>query len=60
MDDLSKLRKEYPGWRFGTVWTTVGTGPDVRRLTASKDGLLLSAWNAAELSQEIRREENSQ
>jgi hypothetical protein len=59
MDDLTKLREEYPSWRFGTVWATVATGPDVRRLTASKDGILLSAWNATELSQEIRREEQT-
>ena len=30
-DDLARLREEFPGWRFGTVWTTVATGPDVRR-----------------------------
>jgi hypothetical protein len=56
---LDRLREQFPGWRFGTVWTTAATGPDVRRLTATKDGILLSAWNAAELAQDIRREEES-
>ena len=56
-DDLARLREEYPGWNFGTVWTSVNSGPDQRRIWASRDGILLSAWNAAELSRDIRREQ---
>ena len=56
-DDLARLREEHPGWEFGTVWTTVNSGPDQRRIWASRDGILLSAWNAAELSRDIRREQ---
>lgn len=55
--DLDQLQRDYPRWRFGTTWATVNTGPDVRRLTATRDGILLSAWTAAELAHEIRREE---
>jgi hypothetical protein len=55
--DLDKLREQFPDWRFGTVWATAATGPDARRLWATRDGITLTAWNAAELSQGIRREE---
>lgn len=59
MDDLDRLREQFPGWQIGSVWATAATGPDVRRVTATKDGMLLSAWNAAELAADIRREEQS-
>jgi hypothetical protein len=55
--DLAELREEHPGWRFGTVWTTAGSGPDRRRVWAVKEGIMLSAWTAAELADGIRREE---
>ena len=55
-DDLAKLRREHPGWHFGTVWTTVNSGPDKRRIWASRDGIMLSAWTAAELARNLRRE----
>lgn len=54
--DVAQLREQFPGWRFGTVWASAATGPDRRRLWASKDGILLSAWNAAALASDIRRE----
>jgi hypothetical protein len=56
-DDLARLREEHPGWNFGTVWTTVNSGPDKRRIWASRSGVILSAWNAAELSRDIKREQ---
>jgi hypothetical protein len=56
-DDLARLREEHPGWNFGSVWATANSGPDQRRIWASRDGILLSAWNAAELSRDIRREQ---
>lgn len=55
--DLARLAAKHPGWRFGTVWATAGTGPDRRRVWAFKDGIMLSAWDAASLSADIRREE---
>ena len=45
-DDLAKLRKDHPGWNFGTVWASAASGPDARRLWATRDGMLLSAWTA--------------
>ena len=55
-DDLAWLRQEHPGWNFGTVWTTVNSGPDKRRIWASRDGVILSGWTAAELAQDLKRE----
>ena len=56
-DDLAKLRMDHPGWNFGSVWASAASGPDARRLWASRDGMLLSAWTAAELACVIRQEE---
>jgi len=58
-DDLTKLQQEHPAWKFGSVWVSAGSGPDARRLRASRDGVLLSAWTAAELARDIRREEQA-
>jgi hypothetical protein len=55
--DLDALRHEHPGWRFGSVWASAASGPDARRLYAAKDGRLITAWTAAELAADIRREE---
>ena len=58
-DDLAKLRNDHPRWNFGSVWASAASGPDVRRLWASRDGMLLSAWTAAELARNIRQEEQA-
>lgn len=58
-DDLARLREEYPGWNFGSVWATVASGPDARRLWASRDGVLLTAWTAADLARTITLEERA-
>jgi len=55
-DDVQSLRDQFPDWAFGTVWASAASGPDARRIWASKDGFLLSAWTAAELAAEIRRQ----
>jgi hypothetical protein len=55
-DDLTQLREQFPGWRFGTVWATAATGPDRRRVWARKGDILLSAWNAASLREAINAE----
>ena len=56
-DELAKLRKDYPGWNFGSVWASAASGPDARRLWATRDGMLLSAWTAAELGRNIQKED---
>jgi hypothetical protein len=58
-DDVAKLRKDHPGWNFGTVWASAASGPDARRLWATRDGMLLSAWTAAELARNIRQEDKA-
>jgi hypothetical protein len=40
------------------VWTTVGSGPDQRRIVTIRDGIILSAWSAEAVAAEIRREES--
>jgi len=54
--DIARLREQFPDWAFGTVWATAASGPDVRRLWAMRDGILLLAWTAAELAGDIQRE----
>ena len=56
-DDLAWLRQEHPGWSFESVWITANSGPDKRRIWASRNGVVLSAWNAADLSKDIKREQ---
>jgi hypothetical protein len=58
-DDLTQLREEFPGWRFGTVWASACSGPDKRRLYATREGVTLTAWNRFELAADIRREEQT-
>jgi hypothetical protein len=57
--DLDELRDEFPAWGFGSVWASAATRADWRRLTASRYGILLTAWNAAELAGKIRWEEDA-
>ena len=47
---LADLRNEFAGsgFSFGTVWASAA-GPDARRLYASRDGVLITSWTAAEL-----------
>jgi hypothetical protein len=57
VDDLTRLRAQYPGWHIGTVWVSVATGPDARCLHATRDGIRVHAWSAADLSARIREAE---
>lgn len=54
---LADLRSEFAGsgFRFGTVWASAATSPDARRLYASRDGMLITAWTAAELRTRLQR-----
>jgi hypothetical protein len=56
--DLADLRKEFAwsGFTFGSIWASAATGPDARRLYASREGMLITSWNAAELRMKIRHE----
>jgi hypothetical protein len=61
-DDLADLRGEFAesGFTFGSVWASAATGPDARRLYASRDGVLTTAWTAAELRMKVRHELSSE
>lgn len=54
--DLADLRKEFAGsgFTFGSVWASAGAWPDARRLYASRGGVLITSWTAAELRMRIR------
>jgi hypothetical protein len=54
--DLAQLRDLFPDWSIEARWTVARTGPDSRYLLASRGGVTLSAWTAADLAAEIRRE----
>jgi hypothetical protein len=56
-DHLTQLRLDWPGYSIGKVWTAVNSGPDQCRYIAIRGEVVLSAWTAAGLDQEIRREE---
>ena len=58
--DIERLHEKHPGWLIGTVWVSAGSGPDARRLYATRDGIQVHAWTAAELSERIEDEENTQ
>jgi hypothetical protein len=58
--DIEQLRQAYPLWRIGSVWASAASGPDRRRLTASREGIQVHAWTAEELSACIAREERQQ
>jgi hypothetical protein len=60
MEDLGRLRAEHPSWRFGTVWASAASGPDQRRLWATREGVTVTAWNAAELRSQIAYEEQQE
>ena len=55
--DLDKLHEDFPGWQFGSVWASAASGPDARRIHATRDGRLITAWTAAQLAAAIRGEE---
>ena len=56
-DDLARLREQFPGWRFGSVWATAASGPDRRRIWARRGVAFLSAWTAEDLAASVGREE---
>jgi hypothetical protein len=57
MSDIDELRQKHPRWAIGSLWTTAGSGPDRRRLIASREGIQLHAWTAEDLSKLIADEE---
>jgi hypothetical protein len=58
--DLDQLRERFPTWHIRVAWATAATGPDRRRIVATRDGITLSAFSIAALAQEIERAEVSE
>ena len=56
--DIAELQALFPGWVIGSVWCSAASRPDIRRLTARRGTVLLSAWNKTELAISIRAEED--
>jgi hypothetical protein len=52
-EDVARLAEAFPGWVIGARWVTAGTGPDQRRLHASRNGTTLEAWSAADLERQL-------
>jgi hypothetical protein len=55
---LAELRAEFAGtgFTFGTVWASAAADPDARRLYASRAGVLITSWTAAELRNRLHEE----
>lgn len=55
---LADLRSEFAGsgFRFGTIWASAAVTPDARRLYASRDSILITAWTATELRARLQEE----
>ena len=60
LTDIDRLKQDHPGWFIGSVWASAASGPDARRLVATRNGIQVHAWTAAELSRLIRHEEGAQ
>jgi hypothetical protein len=57
--DIAELQIEFPNWVISSVWCSAASRPDIRRLTARRGTILLTAWTKAELAASIRREEQA-
>lgn len=57
VDELAKLRADYPGWRFGTHHVEAANGPGDFRYWARSGNILLSKESPDELRFWIEREE---
>jgi len=54
---IDRLRQPHTLWAIGSVWMSAASGPDARRLTASREGIQVHGWTEAELSRKIADEE---
>jgi hypothetical protein len=55
--DVDRLRARYPGWAITATWTSAATGPDARRLTATRGCIRVDAWTESELARLLAAEE---
>jgi hypothetical protein len=57
--DIDRLNAQHPCWAFSVIWASANSGPDRRRLVATREGIRVDAWDAAELSAKIGAEEQA-
>jgi hypothetical protein len=55
--DIARLRAEHPLWDVSAAWVSRASGPDVRQVTARREGVELRARTAVELTVKITSEE---
>jgi hypothetical protein len=55
--DIDRLRAKHPLWTITAVWQGAASGPDRRRLSATREHVRVSAWTAPELSAGIAAED---
>jgi hypothetical protein len=54
--DIELLRTAFPSWSIGSIWISVASGPDQRRLVAIRGEQVLSAWDADSLAAMVTAE----
>jgi hypothetical protein len=57
LTDLDRLQEAHPLWFVTTVWTSVATGPDYRRIVATRGGVQVHGWDYEEMSARLAHEE---
>lgn len=57
--DIERLRETYPAWAIGSLWTSAASGPDHRKLWATRGSVTVEAWTTAGLSERIAYEERA-
>jgi hypothetical protein len=53
-DEVAGLEAEFPQWRITARWSAAASGPEGRQLVARRDGVTVTAWDAAGLRRNIR------
>lgn len=57
--DFSALRQDYPGWRFGTIYSTDPNRPVIRHLIAVRGAVLLAHPTEEGLRRKLEHEQAS-
>jgi hypothetical protein len=55
--DIDQLRQRYQLWDISVAWAARAAGPDLRVLVASRNGVRLAGFSAAELARMIEAAE---
>ena len=47
--DIAILTAKHPLWTITATWASAASGPDHRRLAATREGIRVTGWTPAEL-----------